>query len=63
MKPIPKNIGHTSQWIHVGSYLDDWPYRSGKAALKEQVFNRFIVMTEYTQSTPMPIPLNKIVFG
>jgi hypothetical protein len=35
MKPIPKNVGYASRRIQIGSYLDDGPYISGKAALKK----------------------------
>jgi hypothetical protein len=32
-------------------------------ALEEKVFNRFVVLTENTPCTSMPVSLNKIVFG
>jgi hypothetical protein len=63
MKPIAKDIGNTSQRMKARSYLNDRPYRSSKPTLEEQVFNSLILMTEYTPSTSMPVPLNKIIFG
>jgi hypothetical protein len=35
MTPICENIGDASQRIEVGTYFDDWLYRSGKAALEK----------------------------
>jgi hypothetical protein len=63
MKPISKNIGNTSRRVQAGSSLDDWPYRSGKAALEEKVFDSLVLMTEHTRFASKPITPSKIVFG
>ena len=63
MKPIAKDIGHTSQRVQGRRYLDDRSNRSRKLAPEEEVFNSFIMMIKNTSSTSVPIPLNKIVFG
>jgi hypothetical protein len=63
MKRIFENIGNTSRRVQAGNSLDDWPYRSGKAALEEKVSDGLVLMTEHTRFASMPVTPSKIVFG
>jgi hypothetical protein len=63
MYPIPKDIGNTSWWIQAWSCLDNWPHRMCKVTLEKQLFYCLILTAKNTCITPMPIPLNKIIFS
>jgi hypothetical protein len=63
MKPISENIGDTSRRIQGWHCLNEWPYKSDKAALEENVCNGLVLVIENTPRTPIPVAFNKIVFG